>query len=84
MQSRHVVAQDKRAGAVRTVYLPNENADTLKLVIHSLRTQLDEQVRPVDSLLTISALTGLHRASSQKSGIRLCCKTARFGKTNIA
>lgn len=28
---------------VRTIYMPNENVDVLKLIIQSLRTQLDEQ-----------------------------------------
>ncbi len=31
------------SGVLRTIYLPNETADTLKLMIQSLRTQLEEQ-----------------------------------------
>ena len=34
----------QRTNVIRTIYLPNENAESLRLIIESLRNQLAEQV----------------------------------------
>jgi hypothetical protein len=35
----------KATSIIRTIYLPNENADSMKSIIESLRRQLAEHVR---------------------------------------
>lgn len=41
--SKHKSGRGKGQNVVRTIYMPNESVDVLKLIIRSLRTQLDEQ-----------------------------------------